>query len=213
MSQVGAQRRGRPEALEDPAHAAVTEQVAVVGAVGTSEHPPDHTRRFRDRVRRVHAQALLDEVVQTSGFGQPQRGDQTSRRHQVRVIENRSNGVRGFHLRGVPCSSRNRVCENSDSPARQGHSPSTPRSTTRAHRWIRAEPNNTHAAIRSVLLAIRATSEPCSASVIWSARRGGIGKGTHASGTHSRLDEERQVDALAVGDALTFVSRRSRLLR
>lgn len=68
-----------PQALEDPAHAAVAEQVEVVDAVGTGEHPADHTRRFRDRVRRVHAQALLDEVMQTSGFGQPQRGDQTGR--------------------------------------------------------------------------------------------------------------------------------------
>jgi len=46
--------------------------------------------------------------------------------------------VKGFHPRGVPCSSFEPVSGNSDSPAQQGIPRSTPRSTTHDHRWIRA---------------------------------------------------------------------------
>jgi len=47
----------------------VAEQVEVIDAVHASEHPADHTRRLRDRVRRVRVQSLFEEIVQTSGFG------------------------------------------------------------------------------------------------------------------------------------------------
>lgn len=70
-AKVGTQGRGRPEAVEEPAHRALTQQVEVIDAAGTGEHPTDHTGRFRDRVRRVHV--LLEEIVQASGFGPPQR--------------------------------------------------------------------------------------------------------------------------------------------
>ncbi|WP_306825091.1 transposase [Nocardioides massiliensis] len=67
--------------------------------------------------------------MQAGRLGQPKRRNQTCGRHQVRIIEDGPDRVRGFHLRGVPCSARNRVCGNSDSLAQQGHSRSTPRST------------------------------------------------------------------------------------
>ena len=128
-----------PRRREEAFHATVTQEVEVIDAVRAGEHPADHRRRFRDRVRRAQAQPLLEEIVQAGGLSQSHRWDQASGRHQVRVIENGSDRVRGFHLRGVPCLSRNRVCGNSDSPAQQGHSRPTPRSTTHPHRWIRAQ--------------------------------------------------------------------------
>jgi hypothetical protein len=87
--------------------------------------------------RRLAGQRALhrEEFVQARGLGQPQRGHQTRTRHQIRIIEHRPDRVSGFHLRGVPCSSRKSWCGNSDSPAQQGHSRSTPRSRPHAHRW------------------------------------------------------------------------------
>lgn len=73
--QERAQRRGRTNPAEQPAHPAMAQQLEVIDAVGVGEHPAHHAGRLRRRVRRVDRQCLLKEVVQASGLAQPQRGN------------------------------------------------------------------------------------------------------------------------------------------
>lgn len=94
------QRRGRPDPREQLRHRAVAQHVEVIDAVRADQHPRDHTAGLGHRVRRVHGGMLGDQVVQTGFLGQPQHRDQSRATNQVRVIENRGEGVRGFHLRG-----------------------------------------------------------------------------------------------------------------
>ena len=99
-TQERAQRRGRPNPGEQPIHPAVAQQVEVIDGVRTGEHPADDRGGLRRGVGRGHRQAL-EEVVEAGRSGQPQRRYQTCGRHQIRVIEHRSDRVRRFHLRGA----------------------------------------------------------------------------------------------------------------
>ncbi len=49
-AQVGAQRRGRPHPVEQPAHAAVPEQIEVIDAVRTGKHPGNNAARLGHRI-------------------------------------------------------------------------------------------------------------------------------------------------------------------
>ncbi len=99
----------------------MTEQVEIIDGVRAGQHPADHAGGLGYRVWRVDRQTPSQKVVQTSRLGQPQRWDQASSRHEIRIIENRSDRVRGFHSRGVPCSAFESWSGNSHSPAQQGH--------------------------------------------------------------------------------------------
>jgi hypothetical protein len=71
------------------------------GSWEAGEHPAHHRRGLRARVGRRHRQPA-EEVVEPGGLCQPQRRNQTRSRHQVRIIEDRPDRVRRFHLRGAP---------------------------------------------------------------------------------------------------------------
>ena len=119
---------------EDPAHPAVSKQRHVVDAVGTRDHARDQRGDLQPRVGTLvgrHGQVLIGQIAQARRLRQCERRNQPGRRHQVRIVEHRRcrpKRVKEFHLRDVPCVRSNRCLKNSDSPATQGHSRSTPRS-------------------------------------------------------------------------------------
>jgi len=55
----------------------MAQQIQVIDAVGSREHPAHHAGRLRRRVGRVDAQQLIEQPVKTSQLGQPQRRHQT----------------------------------------------------------------------------------------------------------------------------------------
>lgn len=62
---------------------------------------------------------LAKQIAQARGLGQVQHRHKTCRADQVQVIENRADLLRGFHLRGDPCSVIESLGGNSDSPAQE----------------------------------------------------------------------------------------------
>lgn len=137
-AQERAQRRRRADTREEPAHPAMSQQVEVIDGVGTGEHPANHRRSLRARVGRGHRQAL-EQVVEANGLGQPQRRDQTGCRHQVRVIEDRPNRVRRFHLRGAPLEWFGSDVAIQILPAQEGILVLRHAHTAERRRWIRVE--------------------------------------------------------------------------
>jgi hypothetical protein len=101
-AQERAQRRRRPDTGEDPVHPAVTQNVEVVDAVGAGQHPGNHTRRLRRRVRRPHAQLPAQQAMQPRQLRQPHHRHQTRRPDQIWVIENRRNPRYCMHLTDAP---------------------------------------------------------------------------------------------------------------
>ena len=97
--QERAHGRGRPHPRHEAGHAARAQQVQVIDAVRTGQHPRDHGPRLGDRVRARHAQMLDQQAIQTGPLAQLQHGHQPGGRHKVRIIEDRRDAVAGFHLR------------------------------------------------------------------------------------------------------------------
>ncbi len=96
-AQIGAQRRGRPDPVEQAAHGAVPERIEVIDAVSAGEHPGDDAGRLGHRVRAGHRHQPAHQLVQTSQLRQPQHRNQASSQHEIRVIENRTGRVRCSH--------------------------------------------------------------------------------------------------------------------
>ena len=59
-AQERAQCRGCPHPSEQATHRAVAEQVQVIDRIGAGHHPAHHNGRLHRRVRRAHAQPLLE---------------------------------------------------------------------------------------------------------------------------------------------------------
>ena len=77
---------------EQPAHAAVTQQVHVLDAVRPGDHPRDQRGHLRPGVRalvRRHRQLLLGQRSQTRPLRQPQHRNQPAGRHETRLVETR----------------------------------------------------------------------------------------------------------------------------
>jgi hypothetical protein len=104
-AQERAQRRGGVAGGQDRAHPAVPEQGHVIDAVGAG----DHARHQRGQLQagvgalvRRHAHPLVGQLAQPSPPGQGHHRDQTGRRHEIGLVENRRGdraGVRKLHLR------------------------------------------------------------------------------------------------------------------
>jgi len=126
-TQERAQRRRRPHPREHLPHAAVAQHVEVIDGVRSGEHPCHHAGRLGRRVRRRHAQPLLEQVLQTCSVGQSHHRDQTCRTDQVRVIENGRYLVRCLHLSDAPSELVGSNSRKSNPPVPQGHSRVTTR--------------------------------------------------------------------------------------
>jgi hypothetical protein len=99
------QRRRRVRPVEDAGHRAVPQQRHVIDRVGTGNHPGHQRHDFPTGVRalvRRNRQPLTDQVGQPDRLRQPRDRDQPSGRHQIRLVEPRSEhraGMRESHLR------------------------------------------------------------------------------------------------------------------
>ena len=116
-------------------HAAAPEQVEVVDGVRARQHPADHagpsSPRCSARAPTAHQRGPRSRRTRPSAAPGPEPVD----RHQVRIIEDRSNRVRRFHLRGAPPGGGRSRRRNPDPPCSGGHSRSTPRAPHR-HRPV-----------------------------------------------------------------------------
>ena len=126
-AQERAQRRGGPHPVEQPAHPPVAQQVQVVDRIRAGQHPADHARRLHPRTRRGHRQTLAQQVMQPRGLSQPEHRHQTSRGHQISVIEHRTERVRDAFTCEVPLLGRRTRLQQSRSCPPEGHFHITPR--------------------------------------------------------------------------------------
>ena len=108
------------------------------GSWEAGEHPAHHRRGLRARVGRRHRQPA-EEVVEPGGLCQPQRRNQTRSRHQVRIIEDRPDRVRRFHLRGAPLGQFGSDVAIQILPAQEGILVLRHAHATEPHQWIRAQ--------------------------------------------------------------------------
>jgi len=94
-SQERPQSRGRVRVGENAAHPAMAEQAHVVDRVRTRGHPGDQRGDLQPGVRALvggHRQMLIGQLTQPCCVSQRKRWEQTSRRHQIRVVELRGSG-------------------------------------------------------------------------------------------------------------------------
>ena len=99
--QERAQRRRRPQPVEEPAHPAVAQQIQVTDRVRAGDHPRDQSRDLDCGVRSGRAgnrDVLGDQLVQPGALGQRHHRGQTGDRDQVRVIENCGELMGDSHL-------------------------------------------------------------------------------------------------------------------
>ena len=87
--QPGPDRRRCPGLPEHRLPGTGAQQRGVVDAVPTGQHRPDHRQRLRAAVRAVpgHGEPLLDQPGQVQALGQRRRRQQSSVRHQIRLVE------------------------------------------------------------------------------------------------------------------------------
>jgi site-specific DNA recombinase len=135
------ERRGGPDPTEDPIHPAVAQQGHVIDRVRPGDHPRDQRRHLQ---MRVHATAFQDphmvgdQVLEPSPLGQPQDRREPGTRHEVRVVERDGEVVAHSHLPDAFLRGLDLSREKIDSPATEGHSGFTTRTSPQPERWIQA---------------------------------------------------------------------------
>jgi len=84
------QRRRGPHPAKQAVHPAVAQQVHVLDAVGTGDHPGDHRRNLQVRVHATgltQRQLLTDQARQTARGSKLEHRRQAAARPQIRIIE------------------------------------------------------------------------------------------------------------------------------
>ena len=139
------QRRGGPDPTEQPVHPAVPQQIHVIDAVRTGDHPGDQGGDLQVRVHPTqHGQCELagDQVGQATPLGQGDHWRQARAGHQIRIVERRGDqswAVRNLHPADAPSESVERVLRKPHSPYTAGHPRSTTGQTALSQRWIQAD--------------------------------------------------------------------------
>jgi hypothetical protein len=91
-AQERAQRRGRADPGEQPAHAAVPQQVHVLDRVRAGDHPGHKCRHLQRRVYRaggLERELLGDQVTEPALLRERDDRGQAADRHEIRIIERR----------------------------------------------------------------------------------------------------------------------------
>ena len=105
--QERAQRRRGVRPGEHPSHPTMSQHVHVIDGICAGDHPADQGGDLQPRVGalvRRHAQVLIGQIAQAGGLGQCKHRDQTTRRHEIRIVERHRRStktVRESHPRGA----------------------------------------------------------------------------------------------------------------
>jgi hypothetical protein len=91
-AQERAQRAGRPDAGEQPVHAAVAQQVHVIDRVRAGDHPGHQRRHLQLRVHPaggLQRELVGDQLTQAAVGREREHRGQPGDRHEIRIIERR----------------------------------------------------------------------------------------------------------------------------